>query len=400
MRKRIASEAIASLLLIAMVGAKCSRNVIANPNTITVPSPGYETIQKAINAANIGDIIMVDAGIYHENLIVNKSVSLIGENSFTTIIDGGDVGTVITIISPNVTINGFTIQNGTSELYPYCGISVFKCNFTVIKNTVLRDNFWGLQLVRSNCSKIFNNVVANNSYVGIRISDSSSSNVFSENIIVNNFIGLWITNSPSNTFYHNNFVDNSRQLWIDSPTTWDSGVEGNFWSDYTGTDVDMDGVGDSEYQLAVDRYPLMGMFTNFAIQYKSQIYFLPTICNSTISNFHFDKLHKKISFDVSGQNGTKGFCRMAIPTTLVKELWQDNYIILVDGNTPAYIRNWASSAYNYSYFTYEHMDVAQKMTIAPEFHGDIVLLLTVIATLLLIAILIVAIVMRRKREKF
>jgi len=61
MRKRIASEVVALLLLIAMVGVKCSRNVIANPNTITVPSPGYETIQKAINAANIGDIIMVDA---------------------------------------------------------------------------------------------------------------------------------------------------------------------------------------------------------------------------------------------------------------------------------------------------------------------------------------------------
>ncbi|MDH5770479.1 MAG: right-handed parallel beta-helix repeat-containing protein [Candidatus Bathyarchaeota archaeon] len=401
MLKRIASGTIASLLLIAMIGAKCSGNVITDARTITVPSSGYETIQEAINAANPSDIINVKVGIYPENLIVNKTVSIIGENPATTIIDGGGLGSVITITSPTVVISGFTIKNGKEEEWPYCGILIYRCNFAIINNNTLRDNYYGLHLLRSNSNKIFNNAIVNNSYAGIRVADSSSNNVFSGNRIMNNFVyGLWITNAPSNTFYHNNLIDNTKQLWIDSSATWDNGVEGNFWSDYVGADVDMDGVGDSEYTFAGDKHPLMGMFTNFTVQYKSQRYFLSTISNSTISNFRFDESQKKISFDVVGQNGTIGFCRIAMLATFVEDLWQGNYTVLVDGNTTAYIGHWASSAYNYSYLTYGHTGTAHKVTMGPGFQGDNLFLLIIAAALSSMAILAVVILTLRRRKKF
>ena len=43
---------------------------------------------------------------------------------------------------------------------------------------------------------------------------------------------------------------------------WDNGTKGNFWSDYTGIDINSDGVGDTPYNLSdvgnkKDRYPLM-----------------------------------------------------------------------------------------------------------------------------------------------
>mgnify|MGYP003887738503 CR=1 FL=1 len=46
---------------------------------IVVPDD-YPSIQSAINAADSGDEIYVKSGIYYENLIINKSISLIGED--------------------------------------------------------------------------------------------------------------------------------------------------------------------------------------------------------------------------------------------------------------------------------------------------------------------------------
>jgi len=402
MLKRIASGTIASLLLIALIEARCSRNMIADARTITVPSSGYETIQQAINAASPGDIISVKARTYHENLIVNKSVSIIGENLSTTIIDGGGLGIVIIITSSNVVISGFTIRNGISDVPPFLsGISMFGCNFTVITNNVLENNNYGLQLTKSNNSRIFNNSIIDNPYAGVYLHDSSSNNAFSENTIRNNFIGLWITGVASNAFYHNNLLNNTYQLKIfNSPTMWDNGAEGNYWSDYVGADVDMDGIGDSEYTFAGDKHPLIGMFTNFTVQWRSQNYFVSTISNSTISNFNFDESQKKISFNVSGQNGATGFCRIAMLTTFVEDLWQGNFTVLIDSNTTKYIKYWASSSYNYIYFTYEHTVTACKVTISLGFQKDNALPLIIVAVLSSIVILTIAILMLRKRKRF
>jgi len=56
------------------------------PATIIVPDI-YPTIQAAINAASAGDTIYVRNGTYYENVVVNKTISLIGENKNTTVVD-------------------------------------------------------------------------------------------------------------------------------------------------------------------------------------------------------------------------------------------------------------------------------------------------------------------------
>jgi nitrous oxidase accessory protein NosD len=48
--------------------------------TITVPDRCC-TIQEAINAANPGDTTFARNGTNHENIVVNKTVKLIGENN-------------------------------------------------------------------------------------------------------------------------------------------------------------------------------------------------------------------------------------------------------------------------------------------------------------------------------
>lgn len=81
-----------------------------NQRTIRVKQ-AFVTIQEAINNADPGDTIQVPAGIYYEHVFVNKTVSLVGENRNTTIIDGSNSGTIIQVTSDGVSITGFKLQN-------------------------------------------------------------------------------------------------------------------------------------------------------------------------------------------------------------------------------------------------------------------------------------------------
>lgn len=207
--------------------------------------PGYyPTIQEAINDADDGDTVFVENGIYYEHVVVNKTVSLIGENRESTIIDGN--GTFVTIIHVTVNdavITGFTIQNDASIL---CleggGVFVTNSNGTRVVDNIVTDTQYGVNLKNSTGNIIVGNTLTEND-VGIQFLDGSSSNII----------------------YHNNFFDNDLQTnsILGGPNIWDNGCEGNYWSDYNGTDVSnpLDGVGDTVVpHQGVDYCPLMSLY--------------------------------------------------------------------------------------------------------------------------------------------
>ena len=83
------------------------------PTTIIVPDE-YPSITDAIGNASAGDTIMVRSGTYFENPIIDKPLTLQGENSANTIVvgTGGYVGaSVFTVAADNVKISGFTITS-------------------------------------------------------------------------------------------------------------------------------------------------------------------------------------------------------------------------------------------------------------------------------------------------
>ena len=172
----------------------------------------YSSVQDAIDNASDGDIIYVFKGKYYENITVNKSITLIGENKNNTIIEG------YIIISVNrVKISGFIVNNSyDTELSIGNGIEVLS-NYSIITN----------------------------------------------NIISNNNNGIYIPGFSNNLFYHNNFINNTQNAYDEGNNTWFNVTlnQGNYWDDYNGLDKNNNGIGDTPYGIPggnnKDNFPLM-----------------------------------------------------------------------------------------------------------------------------------------------
>lgn len=130
--------------------------------------PGnISSIQKAIDAADDGYTIFVYNGIYFENIVINISIELVGENKQKTIIDGTGKDNVIAINSERTTIDGFTIINATgSGIFNIfrAGIRVTRPNNT-IKNNIIKNNNAGLFTRRTTNTTILNNQLYDNGII-------------------------------------------------------------------------------------------------------------------------------------------------------------------------------------------------------------------------------------------
>lgn len=92
---------------------------------------------------------------------------------------------------------------------------------------------------------------------GVRLLNASG-NVIAGNVIADNHYGVvMMVDSRGNKIYGNSFIDNGMSgLDQRHLNTW-SGATGNYWSDYTGTDANGDGIGDQAYSSLYDPRPLM-----------------------------------------------------------------------------------------------------------------------------------------------
>ena len=208
--------------------------------------PGnYTRIQDACDNASSGDTVFVYHGIYSDYfpehfycVKINKSINLVGENKFDTIINGTGLGIVVLINADDVSVSEFTLQNGgTPEQYSNgAGITIRGQQNIRIYDNILKENWYGINIwgnlrdiliynntiIRSyegiggntnSTIKVYNNIISNNGY-GVHFPLHKSS-IFN-NIISNNSIGLLLdsTGDFASAVYNNQIQENEIGLRI------------------------------------------------------------------------------------------------------------------------------------------------------------------------------------------
>ncbi len=164
----------------------------------------FTNITEAVDNAVDGDVITVRNGTYQENLLLNKSVSLVGINAT---IDGNNSGTVITITADEVSIKGFIIKRSGSRSYD-SGIFIAEyVNGAYIGYNEIIDNFDGVSLFSSSNNMISHNTIMNN-LAGITFG-SSSSNIISHNTVTKNYEGIGLHHYCSNNTFLGNTVSSN-----------------------------------------------------------------------------------------------------------------------------------------------------------------------------------------------
>lgn len=238
-----------------------------NQGTTGFGTTRFNKIQDAIEQSDPHDTILVFEGTYNESLVIDKSLSLQGENNTNTIIDGDGNDDVILIKSDGVIIKDFTIQhcgknplNAGISIQPKrnrdslpiliennniinnknCGIYIdtniqfMSPTISLLQNNILFNNF-GIYIQQGHSQKEFAlNTISGNNY-GFYVVNSKH-DVITANTIENNYVGLHLKDEKKGEIRLNNFIGNTQHCqFTDTSRTKFSE---NYWDNWIGLRFD------------------------------------------------------------------------------------------------------------------------------------------------------------------
>ena len=189
----------------------------------------YGSIQDAVNIASNDDNVNVKSGTYYENIFINKSIKLIGEDKDkdNTIIDGKhNNGIVVKITGNGSVMQNLTIQNSGELDY---GLMI-RANNIDINYCRITNNSYGIQLNGKKAShiKITWCNISNNKYHGLNIMDVSTYNTIEKCIFSENGIGIITLDSHDNDILYSRLEKNRYAgVVLQGTSTYDCTLTGN-----------------------------------------------------------------------------------------------------------------------------------------------------------------------------
>jgi nitrous oxidase accessory protein len=178
--------------------------------TVTV----RDCVAGAIEEAREGDTILVRGpGVFHEHIVIGKSVHLVGTNS--PVIDGDGAGTPLTVSASDVTISGMTIRNSGRDLTAFnSGIMIASSDVTV-RNCRIENDGFGIYLRGVNDCVIEGNEVIGSKQVvsaargnGIHVWKAQRNSIVG-NIIRDKRDGMYFSYADNNMIAGND-IENTR----------------------------------------------------------------------------------------------------------------------------------------------------------------------------------------------
>ena len=247
---------ITSLQQIGMVKAESTIFIDVDGNVVPSTAP----IQRVEDVYTLtGDI---------DRIMVERNYTILDGNGHTL---SGVFDAVFLRDVRNVTIKNLIITGGE------VGIGLYRCSYIIVSNNTITgvsapipevQTTAGIVVSGGGYNIITGNLITNN-YGAIAIGNDAMHNIVFGNNVTDNIYGIRIGKASDNTIQHNNFVNNSLHVDVGEDSNniiWDNGEEGNYWSNYTGTDDNGDGIGDSPYiidESNQDNYPLVNVIPEF-----------------------------------------------------------------------------------------------------------------------------------------
>lgn len=201
------------------------------------------------NSMSYGGIELIYS---RNNKITNNNAGIFLHHSYGNTITGNNASSKGGILLNYAADNIITHNDVSSNHY---GISTSYAASNVLADNKITESDTGIYLGPvTDDNTITDNNISSNSY-GIS-SYYASNNTITNNIVSSNDYGIYLTFSSNNTIY-NNYFSNTNNAWDDGNNIWNikkiagtniiggSWLGGNYWSDYTGEDINGDGLGDT-----------------------------------------------------------------------------------------------------------------------------------------------------------